>query len=71
LAWRILVAEDHLALLSRVAQKYVTVFMKWSTKMDAPVMLELHLAGAMIYAMEAEPERLRPLASASRLSSAA
>jgi hypothetical protein len=40
-------------------------------KMDAPVMLELHLAGEMIYAVEAEPERPLPLASASRLSSAA
>jgi hypothetical protein len=26
-------------------------------KMEAPVILELHLAGEMIYAAEAEPER--------------
>jgi hypothetical protein len=40
-------------------------------RMDAPVMLELHLAGEMIYVTEAKPERPLPLASASRLSSAA
>jgi hypothetical protein len=40
-------------------------------KMDSHAMLEIHLAGEMVYAVEAEPERPRPLASASRLSSAA
>jgi hypothetical protein len=32
LAWCILASEDDLALPRRVAQKYVTVFMKRSTK---------------------------------------